>query len=400
MSSLHTKTMILIAVILMDLAVGMEFDLFVPSFPELQLQFHLSPFLVEALLSRNFIGFCLSLFVVGSLADRFGRKPIILAGLIVFILGSIMCISGKSYLFLLLGRLLQGVGIASPAILSFLIIADIYSLKKQQYFMGILNGAMNTAVAISPVIGSYIAHAFHWQGNFTALLALGLLTLFISIMFLPKTEKHKRCKDPISCRGYLPLLKHKPLLLLMAAMIVNNVPYWIFVGMSPLLYINALHVPLKYFGYYQGVLALVFALGSLGSSAIIHRFDHKRLLYISAVIFVPSLFSIAGIIVTNSKSPLLMTMAFLPFIIGQIIPTTMLYPLCLNLMPQSKAKVSAILQGTRLILCAISLQVAGFYYTGSFKSIGIVIAVFIFIVIITLLLVVKNNVLMQKLYEH
>ena len=55
-----SKSMLLIAVILMDLLAGMEFDLFVPSFPELQAQFNLSPFLVETLLSINFIGFCLS----------------------------------------------------------------------------------------------------------------------------------------------------------------------------------------------------------------------------------------------------------------------------------------------------------------------------------------------------
>ncbi|MBY0545595.1 MAG: MFS transporter [Gammaproteobacteria bacterium] len=62
----------------MGILAGMEFDLFVPSFPTLQHQFGLSPFLVEALLSVNFVGYCLSLFFVGGLADRYGRKPIIL----------------------------------------------------------------------------------------------------------------------------------------------------------------------------------------------------------------------------------------------------------------------------------------------------------------------------------
>lgn len=61
------RIMILITVLIMDLLAGMEFDIFVPSFPELQSQFHLSAFLVEALLSINFIGYCVSLFVVGGL---------------------------------------------------------------------------------------------------------------------------------------------------------------------------------------------------------------------------------------------------------------------------------------------------------------------------------------------
>src|SRR3989338_11107656 len=84
-----STAMILTAVILMDLLTGIEFDLFVPSFPQLQTHFSLTPFWVEALLSVNFIGYCISLFFVGGLADRYGRKPIILLGLLIFIIGTI-----------------------------------------------------------------------------------------------------------------------------------------------------------------------------------------------------------------------------------------------------------------------------------------------------------------------
>src|SRR5476651_7636 len=128
MKRTYAKGMILVTIIFMDLLTGMEFDLFVPSFPELQSHFNLTPFWVEALLSVNFIGYCLSLFFVGGLADRYGRKPIILLGLVIFILGSVLCLYPSSYYFLIAGRFIQGVGIAAPAILSFLIIADSYPL--------------------------------------------------------------------------------------------------------------------------------------------------------------------------------------------------------------------------------------------------------------------------------
>src|ERR1700733_5539190 len=95
MKNALTNILLLATVISMDLLTGMEFDLFVPSFPQLQTYFHLSPFLVEALLSANFLGYCLSLFFVGGLADRYGRKPIILLGLTIFVIGSILCLSTR-----------------------------------------------------------------------------------------------------------------------------------------------------------------------------------------------------------------------------------------------------------------------------------------------------------------
>ena len=192
----------------MDLLTGMEFDLFVPSFPELQSQFHLSPFWVEALLSVNFVGYCLSLFFVGALADRYGRKPIILLGLMTFIIGSVLCLWAATYSFLLAGRFLQGIGIAAPAILSFLIIADSYPLKKQQFFMAMLNGVMNISVAVAPIVGSYITLYFHWQGNFMALLLLGLTTLIMTILFIP-AYKLPSAKEALSLSGYIQLVPIK-----------------------------------------------------------------------------------------------------------------------------------------------------------------------------------------------
>ncbi len=206
--------MMLATVILMDLLAGMEFDLFVPSFPELQMQFNLSAFLVETLLSVNFVGFCLSLFVVGSLADHYGRKPIIVFGLITFITGSICCLCEASYFLLILGRFLQGVGIAAPAILSFLIIADAYPIKQQQFFMAILNGLMNAATGVAPVIGSYITLYFHWQGNFITLLLLSICVLIMVLLFIP-INKRPEVKERLSWRGYIPLFQSKPMLLLM-----------------------------------------------------------------------------------------------------------------------------------------------------------------------------------------
>jgi DHA1 family bicyclomycin/chloramphenicol resistance-like MFS transporter len=125
-----------------------------------------------------------------------------------------------------------------------------------------LNGVKNTSVALAPVLGSYITLYFHWQGNFTALLLLGLIAFFMTILFIP-VYKLPEQKQTLSFRGYIPLFQSKPLMLLMTNIIFMFVPYWIFVGMSPLLYMKDLGVSLSHFGYYQGAFALVFAVGSV-----------------------------------------------------------------------------------------------------------------------------------------
>lgn len=392
MNTSPSRFLILLTVISLDLLTGMEFDLFVPAFPQMQNHFQLTPFWVEALLSANFLGYCSSLFFIGVFSDRYGRKPVILFGLIIFIIGSFLCLSPHFYSLLLIGRFLQGIGIAAPSILSFLIIADIYPLKDQQFLMGVLNGTMNLAVAISPVMGSYITLYFNWQGNFSALAILGIATLMMTIIFIPH-QKMQSSDSALSLHGYLAILKSKPLMLLITYIIFIIVPYWVFVGMSPLLYIKELNVSLEHFGYYQGALAFVFAIGSILFGFMLKHADipQKRMLILSTYMLLISTIIFVAVTILDVRNPLIITLAFLPFIISQIIPSVILYPLALNILPQAKAKISALIQGGKYVLTAIGLQIAGYFYHASFQNIGIVVSVFIVGALVLQYFVVHNE---------
>lgn len=390
MNQAFARVMLLVTVILMDILGGAEVDLFVPSFPEIKSHFNVSTVLLEALLSVNFLGFCLSLFFVGGLADRMGRKPIILLGLVIFIIGSGLCSMASSYNILLMGRFLQGFGVAAPATLCFLIIADSYPISKQQYFMGVLNGLMNVAVAGAPVIGSYITMYFHWQGNFIALLALGIPVLVMTMLFVPQSKLAK-IKEPISLSGYMPIFKSKPLMLLIGIAVFMCVPYWIFLGMSPILYMKDLGVSLEYYGYYQGAWALVFALGSIFFGLIINKFPAKKMLKFAAYTCLIGLGVIILVAALDIKDPLIIALSLMPFTIGSIIPNVIIYPITLNFMPQAKGKVSALIKALFFILTALGLEFAGFCYQGSFRSIGIIISFFIMIGVINLFFVIKNR---------
>ena len=397
MKIISSSSMLLLTIILMDILGGAEVDLFIPSFPELATQFGLTPFWLETLLSINFLGFCLSLFFVGSFSDRYGRKPIILIGLIIFIIGTLFCLRAELYNFLIVGRFFQGIGAAAPSILCYLVIADLYSLKKQQYLMAVLNGMVNATIGIAPIIGCYITMHFHWQGNFSALLIMALIVLTMTIFFVPVNKKNN--KDVSIQIDSKIIFKSKSFIILILSIISMFVPYWIFVGISPILYMQDLGVSITHFGYYQGVLAFVFAIGSVISGLLIDKYDHLKMLYLSTFIYALGLISIILVALLGSINPLVITLAFLISIIGTIIPSTILYPICINLIPQAKGKVSAIMHGSRLLITAVLLEIAGYYYDSSFKNIGIIISCVIIISLITLILVIRNRELMKSLYE-
>lgn len=187
----------------------------------------------------------------------------------------------------------------------------------------------------------------------------------------------------LSIKGYIPLFKSKPLILLMINLVFMFAPYWIFVGISPLLYIKDLGVSLSHFGYYQGVLALVFALGSLLFGLVMHRYRQQQMLSVAGVMHVVSLISIGMVTMLNTANPLLITIAFIPFIISQIVPSSLLVPICMNFIPHAKGKISTVLQGSQLTFAALSLAIAGHFYQGLFRNAGIIIIGFILVIIVT-----------------
>ncbi len=177
---------------------------------------------------------------------------------------------------LLVGRLLQGVGIVGPATLGYFVIMDECPVEKHTSLLGILNGMVTFGMAFAPVLGSYVTLYFGWRSNFIVLLGLGVLVFGASFLAIPKRPTNPSIS--LSPKVYAPLLKSSKIWFFMGALCFFSVPYWVFIGISPLLYMENLGVSLKEFGYYQGSIALTFGLISFTRGLLIKWFGKKSVL--------------------------------------------------------------------------------------------------------------------------
>ncbi|MBX9804967.1 MAG: MFS transporter [Alphaproteobacteria bacterium] len=361
-------------IVLMQILCGAEIDIFVPSFPDLQHAFHLSPFMVELTLAVNLTAHCLTSLIVGNLGDRYGRRPIILLGLLIFTIGSIFCIFSTAYWHLLFGRLWQGAGISGAAVLSYLVIADMYSAQRQQQLMGTLNGALTLAMAFAPVVGSFVNMYYSWQGNFVVLLLLSLLCLGLGIVYLPKGVKNSEVT--FSLKEYVPVLRSKKAFYYIASIVLSLQVYWIFIGMSPILYMEDLGVSLKEFGFYQGALAAVFSVGSFSSGFFLRKYGQKKCFFFGVSMMVVFMVLMPVLILFNVKDPLIITGVMLFQSIGIILPINILWPLMLESIPGAKGRLAAVVVAGRLIVTALSLQLASYFYDGTLRSLAVIMGLF------------------------
>lgn len=364
-------------ILFIQILCGMEMDLFIPSFPELQKVFNLSPIMVQMTLSVNFVAYCVCSLFAGAIGDRYNRRTVLMLGLLIFVIGSLLCVTAPNFSLLILGRALQGIGISAPAILSYPILLENCSTEKQSGMMGMVNGVKTLAMAIAPVIGSFVNLYFSWRGNFTVLLGLGMVCLVVSYFSIP--GKAGDASVSPSLKAYLPLLRSQKFLTYAFGLSLFMSSYWLFIGMAPILYMEDMDVPLKHFGYYQGSLALTYGLVCIFGSQFFERFGQKSCLHFGIWISSLSAILIMGLVLFQVQQPLIVTAVLILLSIGAVFPIIVLYPPSLEVLPNTKGRSAGLSQAMVLVLTASLLELVGYFYNGQFMPVGLAMFITIFI---------------------
>jgi DHA1 family bicyclomycin/chloramphenicol resistance-like MFS transporter len=142
-------------------------------------------------------GFAAGQLIYGPLSDRFGRKPVLLAGLAIFIAGSIGALVSASFTALLAARVVQGIGAASPRVMAMAIVRDIYSGRQMAKVMSFAMMVFIVIPVFAPAVGQGLIWAGSWRWTFDALLIAGIVCAAWASWRLPETAI-TRGRTPLS----------------------------------------------------------------------------------------------------------------------------------------------------------------------------------------------------------
>ncbi len=362
-----------------------EIDIVVPSFPELQRLFGISVFQTELLMTINLLCHCLIALVIGQYGDRYGKKRIFLIGMAGFILGTLCVLMSTSFGLMLFGRALQGAGMAAPMVLGYVIATESLARHVQRESrVALLNGITNLSLAITPSIGSFIALYLGWHGNFQALLILGIISFILCFIFLPQDQVNACSGIRDNFSDYRFLIDNQMVINRVVLVSLFSSGWFVFVALAPIIYTDALGTHLLEYGFYQGVVAAIFGVGSLLSVPFMRCAGKKLSLAISFLcmgFFI--LFCGLGNILSFSYTPWGIALLVILGDIGTIIPCNILYVIAIEALPHASSKISAMIIMLRWVFACLGIQIAAWFYNKSFLSTSNVM-VLMFIMAITL----------------
>jgi EmrB/QacA subfamily drug resistance transporter len=142
--------------------------------------------------------------IYGKFADRNGRKPVFILGLIIFVVGSSLCGLAQNMLQLIIFRALQGIGAGAIQPITFTIIADIFPFEKRARVLGLNGSAWGVASVIAPLLGGFLVEKLSWHWIFFINLPVGLLTILLVVLYYH--EDLKKSQATIDWRGSFWLL--------------------------------------------------------------------------------------------------------------------------------------------------------------------------------------------------
>ncbi len=177
-------------------------DMYLPTIPSMMKEFHTTPSMTQMGISMAMIGMGLGSVVWGSASDRYGRKPILIISLIIFVLATAVSLFSPGITFFIICRLFQGLGAGGAMVLSTSIPADIYMGRQLAKLMAIVGAINGIAPALGPVLGGVMADWVGWRGIFVVLLVIGLVMTFWATRYTETLPPQRRIQGK-SLSGYI-----------------------------------------------------------------------------------------------------------------------------------------------------------------------------------------------------
>jgi len=244
----------------------MSIDMYLPSLPALQQALATDAGSVQFTLASFFIGLTVGQVIYGPVSDRFGRKPPLYAGLLLYVLASIGCAFAPSIQSLIGLRFVQALGACAGMVIARAMVRDLFDAQTSARVFSLLVLVMGVAPILAPLAGGYLLTALGWQAIFGALALFGLACLLAVAWGLPETRSSAQATEPLrlgtALRGYAFLLKDR---LFVGYALAGGVVFggmFAYISGSPFVFIELHGVSPDSYGWLFGINAFGLILAS------------------------------------------------------------------------------------------------------------------------------------------
>lgn len=274
----------------------LSIDMYLPALPAIAENLSASSGSVKQTITIFLVGFSVGMLIYGPLSDRYGRRKLLISGIIIYLFATLGAIFAPNVEILLGSRLLQALGGASASVLARAIVRDLYAIKDAAKILSWMQIITMVATLIAPILGSILMTYFGWQSIFIFLFLFALLCFFMSSFNLAETLEEERRLPSIQhvFRSYFQIATSAQGLAYILCMSSAFAGMFVYITASPFVFIEHFGLDAQHYAYLFaanifGIMIMTFInaffVGRVGPQKMI-QFDATILCLASIVLLV------------------------------------------------------------------------------------------------------------------
>ena len=364
---LHPDSPWLLALLAALVALGpLSVDVYLPAMPTMMVALDTDIRHMHLTLSSYLTGFALFHLACGPLADRFGRKPILIGGTVLFVAACVGCSLAETVDELVFFRFIQGIGACVGPTLARAVARDIFGPTRAARALSLIAMMMALAPAIAPAMGGVMMLWLPWPSIFVFLAVYGIAMILLIHVFLGESLPQRQSLHPLSILvNYGTLLRSPMFLIATFASGFVYAGFLAYLASSSFVYIDMLGVPVEYFGLTFITSVLGYMAGSGLSARLTKNYTSEQMVLAGAALAAVA----AGTVwigaqrLPDSIAVMMIPMMFYCMGIGLMLPNAM--AIALSPFPYIAGTASALLGFVQMSLSAFATAIVGNYLVDS-----------------------------------
>lgn len=300
-------------------------DMYLPAMQAMALDLSTPIHYVEISVSTFLFGFAIGQLIGGPASDRFGRKPVIAIGLILFSITSLMLTQTESINQLLFLRALQAIGGGMATVNSTAMIRDLFSGDEMAKVLSMVAMVMMSAPLVAPMLGAMVVEFFDWQAIFLCLSIYSILVMLLLLWRLPETNpkqtnlkeaRKDKAKKPSLWQSYKRVLTHRQAMGYIVAISFAFSGMFVFITSSAFTYLEYYSVSVQLFPFLFGANVLVMMLMNRINVWALNHYSSANIL--TTGLFIQLACGIALVIASYTQADLYVVVALNMLFVGSL----------------------------------------------------------------------------------
>lgn len=321
--------------------------------PYAMVQLVLTVFLVANLVSQVFMGIA---------ADLYGRRPVMLLALVIFVFGSVICAIAQNIETLLFGRFVQGVGGAVCVFLPRTIVRDVYPQDRSASVIGYMTTAMMVAPLFGPAVGGWFTDTYSWRYMYGSLGGLGAVLLLTAYFVQPETlarlQNAQDFKSKVNSNSFLNsarlLLKDEAFLACTCMQAGAIGVYYSFLSGAPYVAMESRGLSASSYGLLFIMVAVGYLSGNLTAGRFSQRFGVRKMILWGYFPFILGVVLFWILILVEHPGSLFIPMMIVAYSNGMSLPS--MITVAMSIKPEFAATASG-LAGSAQLACGVVFSI-------------------------------------------